>query len=309
MELVAGRMLSDVVEAEHPLSPQRVARIVEGVARGLAHAEQQRIVNRDIKPDNILLATADDTAKILDYGLALIAELDGESFRVTRTGATLGTPGFLSPEQAADPHGVTCAADVYSLACTAFYCLTRQPPFTGANLEEFHRKHALDPRPGLCVLRPDVPIEFERLVHRMMAIEPAHRPSAREVATELARLLPAISDARPPLHAPSSQVIDVSCPECGEVYHVRADAFGKRLQCRNKLCHHRFTVELPGAGGEWRVAGGGRSPGIVDALPVDPLLARHPPPALSTRSRRATRHPLQLNRLKPCPTRWTTRPR
>ncbi|HET6883401.1 MAG TPA: serine/threonine-protein kinase, partial [Pirellulales bacterium] len=153
MEFVAGRVLRDLVEAEHPLSPRQLARILLGVARGLAHAAQQGIINRDLKPDNIMLASSgDETAKILDYGLALMADVDGPAFEVTRSGALLGTPGYLAPEQAADPHNVTIAADVYALGCTGFYSLTKQPPFSASSLDEMRRCHAERERPPLAEL-------------------------------------------------------------------------------------------------------------------------------------------------------------
>lgn len=246
MEYVAGKMLRDVVESEHPLSPHRVGRVLLGVARGLAHAGQQRIVNRDLKPDNIILASApDETPKIVDYGLALIADIDGTSFETTRSGAMLGTPRYQAPEQASDPHNVTIAADVYSLGCTGFYSLTRQPPFSASTLDELCRHHAELERPSLRGLRPDVPEEFDCLVQRMMAINPASRPTPTEIVTALVRLVPQLADVRPQVESPVPDRIEVVCPACGETYHLMSTAVGKRLTCRNKLCQHRFEVELP----------------------------------------------------------------
>ncbi len=111
LEFVAGRRLSDVVHSEAPLAPKRVARVLLGLAQAIEHAAQMGVVNRDIKPDNVLLAGPHETPKIVDYGLALIAALDEQ---VTRSGAMLGTPNYVAPEQVRDPHGVTIAADVYS---------------------------------------------------------------------------------------------------------------------------------------------------------------------------------------------------
>ncbi|MBI3461613.1 MAG: protein kinase [Planctomycetes bacterium] len=245
MEFVSGRILADVVDAEHPLSPARTAKILLGIARGLAHAAQRGIVNRDIKPDNILLALPDDTAKILDFGLALIAELDGPSYRVTRPGLLLGTPGYLAPEQADDPHGVTPAADLYSLGCTAFYAFTRRPPFVGDNSEEIRNQHSHAPRPSVRSVRPDVAPELDQLIQQMMAVAPADRPSPAKVTELLEHLLPHLSNDRPVLPVETTcSVIDVSCPECGEVYHLHPDAVGMRMQCRNKLCRAWFIVAL-----------------------------------------------------------------
>lgn len=242
MEYVAGCPLSDIVDAQHPLSPAEAARILRQVAAGLAHAAQHHIVNRDIKPDNILVA-ADGTAKILDYGLALIAELDGSADRVTRNGTLLGTPGFLAPEQANDPRGVSIAADVYALGCTAHYVLTRRPPFIGKDSFAILKQHAGAPRPSVRSKRPDVPLELDDLIQRMMAVSPEARPSPRELIQVLDRMIPHLSAARPSLASSVSGMIDARCPGCQQVLHLRAEMVGKRLVCPNKLCGHRFTIE------------------------------------------------------------------
>lgn len=244
MEYVAGRSLGDLVDAEHPLSPAEVARIVRQVAAGLAHAALHRIVNRDIKPDNILIAN-DGTAKILDYGLALIHELEGPADRVTRNGTLLGTPSFLAPEQAVDPRGVSIAADIYALGCTAYYALTKRAPFSAKDSFGLLRQHAEAPRPGVRAKRPDVDEDFDKLIQRMMAVLPKDRPSPKELMLLLDSVLPHLSNARPSMSAPVAGMIDVRCPGCQKVYHLRSDMIGKQFKCPNKMCARRFNVEAP----------------------------------------------------------------
>lgn len=191
MELVSGRSLTDILRTQSPLSVVRVLQILRGVAAGLAHAQQQGIVNRDIKPENILL-TEDNTAKILDYGLAVIPALDGTGEHVTRSGSLLGTPAFMAPEQCRDPHNVTIAADVYSLGCTGFFLLTNELPFRGT-ATDVSQLHATAPRPSVRRVRTDVPSEVDELLREMMAIFPSERPSPPALVRRLDQMLAAFA--------------------------------------------------------------------------------------------------------------------
>ena len=183
MELESGQLLEDVVRTGHPLSCRLLGQIIRDVASGLVHAKRQGIINRDIKPENILV-TAEGSAKILDFGLATIQSLDGAADRVTGPGIRLGTPAFMSPEQARDPRDVTPAADIYSLGCTAYYALAARTPFRGS-IDAIHRQHAEAQRPSIRELRPDVPPVLSALLERMMAIDPRARPSAEAVLAEV----------------------------------------------------------------------------------------------------------------------------
>jgi serine/threonine protein kinase len=187
MEYVEGRSLRQVMDVEHPLTCIRVVRIVRGIAAGLSHAGSRGIVNRDVKPDNVLLS-ADDVPKILDYGLAVFCDpTSGEQF-LTHDGALLGTLAYLAPEQAADPHRVTIRADVYALGCTAFHLLTGRPPFHGEP-RELRELHGSAPRPSVRRHRPDVAPELEDLILRMMAVRPIDRPDPAVVMADLDRLI------------------------------------------------------------------------------------------------------------------------
>ncbi|MBN2578157.1 MAG: protein kinase [Pirellulales bacterium] len=275
MEFVSGCKLSDVIRREHPLSPLRAAKILLGIARGLAHAENRGVINRDIKPENIILAMPEEIPKILDYGLALMTDFDDQ---VTRSGAVLGTPSYTAPEQFRDPHSVTIAGDVYSWGCTAYCCLTGRPPFRESDLEEKYRQHAQSPRPRVRDERPDVPEAFDRLIQRAMASDHRNRPSPRQLIDGLTELLPTLSDQRPwiPAAAPG-ETVDVICPGCGTSYHLAADTLGKRIRCPNKLCQKIFSIDVSEAPSAEAVEAEAEGPGrpemvetrLPDAEPIE----------------------------------------
>lgn len=240
MEFVQGRKLSEIVQREHPLAPRRVARILQGVAKALAHAERKGVINRDLKPDNIFLAEPEEVPKLLDYGLALLPESQEQ---VTRYGSLLGTPSYVAPEQTVDPHSVTIAADVYSLGCTAYFCLTGHPPFIAADITELCRQHAKAPRPNVCDERPDAGRDLDVLIRQMMSPDPYARPSPERIVAELERILPQLSDRAPSLpRETTGELFDVKCPECGECFHLPRSSIGKSIRCGNKLCKKVFVA-------------------------------------------------------------------
>ncbi len=135
MEYVPGRTLGQVIVAAGPLTAKTAARLVAGVAWAVHHAHENGILHRDLKPSNILLSDAPSSdglpweAKITDFGLAKQADRH-ES--LTRTGAVVGTPSYMSPEQATGRSDLTPAADVYSLGAVLYEMLTGRPPFRAA---------------------------------------------------------------------------------------------------------------------------------------------------------------------------------
>jgi len=157
------------------------------VSRALAVAHAQGVVHRDIKPNNLFLVqSAIENVKVLDFGLARIR---GNTI-LTQTGSVIGTPGYMSPEQArGDRNGVDVRADVFSLACVLYECVTGQPVFVGAHVMAVLAKVLLEEAPRARLLRPDLPKEFDNLLARMLSKNPAMRPSnGREVAEALERI-------------------------------------------------------------------------------------------------------------------------
>lgn len=192
MEFIDGVDLSRLVAARGPLDVADACRVAEQAALGLAAAHTHRLVHRDVKPQNLLLAR-NGTVKLLDLGLArLVEEASAEASRAGLTAAdqVMGTADYMAPEQWEDARAAGEAADLYSLGCTLFFLLTGRPPFGTERHPSIARKmqaHLLEPVPSLKAARPDVPPELEALCDRLMAKRPAARPaSAAEVAAALA---------------------------------------------------------------------------------------------------------------------------
>ncbi len=133
MELVAGDDLAKWLQRAGKFSVGCASELIRQAAMGLAHIHKASLVHRDIKPSN-LLVTESGTVKILDLGIAMLRQGDGES-SLTSAGALMGTPDFIAPEQIERVTGVDGRADIYSLGCTFYTLLTGQPPFCGPNLE------------------------------------------------------------------------------------------------------------------------------------------------------------------------------
>ncbi len=136
MEMMVGESLSERLERVGKLSPAETARILTDVARALAKAHEAGIVHRDLKPDNVFLVENDDVevAKVLDFGVARVSEFSAENAGMTSTGAVLGTPYYMSPEQAEGLKVVDHRTDIWALTVMAYECLLGARPFTGDSL-------------------------------------------------------------------------------------------------------------------------------------------------------------------------------
>jgi len=185
MEYVDGRSLADQLDERGSLDPARVVDLGVQVCAGLEHAHAAGLVHRDIKPGNLLLGEG-GTVKIADFGIARAAE----TTRLTQMGSVLGTAAYLSPEQALGEE-VTAAADIYSLGCVLYECLTGQTPYIFDTLAELAVKHRQEPIRPVRELRPEIPEELEAVVMRSLARNPEYRPtSAAALGQELAGAAP-----------------------------------------------------------------------------------------------------------------------
>jgi hypothetical protein len=165
-------------------------RIARHVAEALAAAHKRGVIHRDIKPSNLFLPGGHvDRLKVLDFG---IARLQLASQVMTRTGITLGTPGYMAPEQARGDRNVDARADVFALGCVLFECITGRPPFLGEHMLAVLAKVPFEEAPRVRELRSDVPPELDALVARMLAKGAVERPA--DAAAVLAAL-DAISDS------------------------------------------------------------------------------------------------------------------
>ena len=172
MPYVEGESLRDRLDREKQLPLDDAIRIAREVADALGSAHSRGIVHRDIKPENILLQ--EGHAIVADFGIARAVQVSGGQ-RFTQAGMTVGTPPYMSPEQAAGDEDVDGRSDVYSLGCVLFEMLAGQPPFSGTTLESILHQHlAVDP-PPVTNFRPTVPVEIAGALSRALAKAPADR--------------------------------------------------------------------------------------------------------------------------------------
>ena len=184
MPYVEGESLRALLGKTGRLSVAMVQSVLRDVAKALSYAHDRGVVHRDIKPDNVLLSGG--TAVVTDFGIAKAisaarATQDGST--LTQLGTSIGTPAYMSPEQAAGDPSVDHRADIYSLGCMAYELLTGQPPFHGKSPARTLAAHMTEtPRP-VGELRPDTPPALAQLVMRCLEKEPAQRPlSGLEIA-------------------------------------------------------------------------------------------------------------------------------
>src|SRR5215213_8043213 len=183
MPFVDGATLRDKLNREKQLSVDDTIQITQQVADALAYAHSMGVIHRDIKPENILL---DGTgALVADFGIARAVSVAGGE-NLTRTGMAVGTPTYMSPEQAMGSKDVTPESDIYSLACVTYEMLAGQPPFTGPTAMALLARHSLDNVPSLKIVRGTVPDAVEDAIVRAMAKVPADRfRSATDFAAAL----------------------------------------------------------------------------------------------------------------------------
>jgi serine/threonine-protein kinase len=172
MPFVEGESLRDRLRREGQLPLEDALRIAREAAQGLHHAHQHGVVHRDIKPENLLL-TADGATLVADFGIS--HALAGDDERLTSTGLVLGTPVYMSPEQAAGGRAMDGRADVYSLGCVLYEMLAGEPPFTGPTAQAIIAKRLGGPPPKVSLVRPGLPAEVVAAVDRALAVLPADR--------------------------------------------------------------------------------------------------------------------------------------
>jgi tRNA A-37 threonylcarbamoyl transferase component Bud32 len=185
MEYVEGTDLTRVVERDGPLPVGRACDCVWQAALGLQHAHERGLVHRDIKPSNLMLG-CDGVVKILDMGLARLEQggpTEHASSELTQTGAVMGTPAYMAPEQALDPRRADIRADIYSLGCTFYYLLTGRVPFVHVSMTQVLLQHQLEEPAALEQLRPEVSGGLATVVRRMMA---KRREDRYQTAAEVA---------------------------------------------------------------------------------------------------------------------------
>ena len=172
MPYIEGESLRDRLEREGPLPLEDALRITREVASALSYAHSHDVVHRDIKPENILLSGGE--AVVADFGIARALTQAGGT-RLTETGIHVGTPAYMSPEQASGGGPIDGRSDVYSLACVLYEMLVGEPPYTGPSAQVVIAKRFTDPVPSVRRLRETIPPAIDAAVTKALGKAPADR--------------------------------------------------------------------------------------------------------------------------------------
>jgi Tol biopolymer transport system component len=173
MPYVEGESLRDRLEREKHLPIEDAVRIAREVASALDYAHRHGVVHRDIKPENILLH--DGSALVADFGIALAVSRSDGGTRMTETGMSLGTPHYMSPEQAMGQREITPRSDVYALGCVTYEMLSGDPPFTGSTAQAIVARVVTEQPRQLTVQRHTIPVHVEAAVFKALEKLPADR--------------------------------------------------------------------------------------------------------------------------------------
>jgi len=230
MPHIDGESLRTVLERSGSLPLPQALRIVSDVSEALAYAHALGTVHRDVKPENIFWYRG--RALLADFGVALGAERGNQ--RVTQAGLVVGSPRYLSPEQAEGLLEVDGRADLYSLGCVAFELLTGRPPYAGESTMALLTAHLVHPVPSAQELRAEVPVLLDALLRRLMSKEPEDRPPTGAALLEELRPLEAglVAGSTPPgttvvqRSPPSAQLP----PDAAELHAKARQLFAAALQ-------------------------------------------------------------------------------
>ena len=229
MPLVEGESLRDRLERDRQLPIDEALQIAREVADALGYAHGRGVVHRDIKPENILLENGH--AVVADFGIARAVSAAGGE-RLTQTGMSIGTPKYMSPEQAAGDPDLDGRSDLYSLGCVLYEMLGGQPPFTGPTAEAITRQHMITVAAPVTNLRPTVPAEVAGALARTLAKNPADRfnPAAQfvQALTAPTPAAPARTAAVPHATAGARSPLRLTLLAAGVLALLAAAWFGMR---------------------------------------------------------------------------------
>jgi len=198
MPYVEGESLAERLEREAQLPIEEALQITREVASALGYAHAQGVIHRDIQPDNIMLSGGH--AVVMDFGIGKALEAEAE--KLTQAGMSVGTPTYMSPEQASGEREVDSRSDVYALGSVLYHMLVGEPPYTGATPQAIHAKRMSDAIPSARRIRETIPPEVDAAIQKSLARDPGDRYSTAEgfaaaVAPEApASAAPAVLDKR-----------------------------------------------------------------------------------------------------------------
>ncbi len=205
MAYIPGESVAQRLHRERRLPVQHVRRIVADVAAALDWAHSHGVIHRDVKPDNILLDEETGRAVVTDFGVARAMESDE---RLTATGVAMGTPAYMSPEQAMGERALDGRSDIYGLGVVAYQMLAGAPPFTAPNTPALLLKHIGESPRQIRTHRGDVPESVAEAIHRALAKKPEHRfesaAEMRDAMLGVARPVSVRTQPDPPAPVPPS---------------------------------------------------------------------------------------------------------
>jgi TolB-like protein/Tfp pilus assembly protein PilF len=208
MPYVEGESLRSRIQRERQLPLDAALQIAREAGRALDYAHQHGVVHRDIKPENILL-TKDGSTLVADFGIA--RALGGDE-RLTQTGMAIGTPAYMSPEQASADKTIDARTDIYSLGAVLYEMLAGEAPFTGPTAQAIIVKRFTEPVPSVRKLRPSVPEAVDRAVQRALAPMAADRFDSAADFVRAIHAPAATSDATPTVPTRAAQTVPTASP-------------------------------------------------------------------------------------------------
>jgi hypothetical protein len=183
MPFLEGRTVAELLRSEGPLGVDRALAIAEPILEALQQAHAHGLVHRDLKPDNIVIEAGSGRPLLVDFGIVKNLEAPAD---ITETGYIVGTPLYMSPEQALGSHKVDSRSDIYAMGAVLFHLLTGTPPFPGEDSQEIVGRHIREPLPVGSLSRDGIPPWLARIVVRCLAKHPDDRyPTARALLEAL----------------------------------------------------------------------------------------------------------------------------
>lgn len=173
MPLLEGESLRSVMHRERRLALSSALRYTHDIADALGYAHGHNVVHRDIKPENVIIVNG--RAVVMDFGISRAVERSADIVSLTETGFTIGTPRYMSPEQAAAQKHIDGRSDIYSLACVLYEMLLGEPPFPGTNTRLLISRHLRSTPPSPRAARPDLPVSVEAALLKALSKSPDDR--------------------------------------------------------------------------------------------------------------------------------------